>query len=35
MDQAPGWQVCLMGALVVLGIGGAVWFLRRARGTAH
>jgi len=35
MDQAPGWQVGLMGALVVLGIGGAVWFLRRARSTAH
>ena len=35
MDQAPGWQVGLMGALVVLGVGGAVWFLRRARATAH
>jgi len=32
MAAAPGWRVGLMGALVVIGIGGAVWFLRRARG---
>jgi len=35
MDGAPGWRVGLMGALVVLGIGGAFWFLRRARGAAR
>jgi hypothetical protein len=35
MDEASGWRVGLMGALVVLGIGGAVWFLRRARGAAQ
>jgi hypothetical protein len=34
-DGAPGWLVGSMGALVVLGIGGTVWFLRRARGAAH
>lgn len=34
MKQAPTWVVGLMGALVVLGIGGAAWFLRRARGAA-
>lgn len=32
--QAPGWVVAMMGALVVIGIAGAVWFLRRARGAA-
>ena len=31
MNEAPGWQVGLMGALAVLGIGGAIWFLYRAR----
>jgi len=35
IDEAPGWRVGLMGALVVLGIGGAVWFLYRARRAAH
>ncbi|HVY65564.1 MAG TPA: hypothetical protein VHH11_12155 [Gammaproteobacteria bacterium] len=35
MAGAPGWRVALMGALVVLGIGGAVWFLRRAQGAAR
>jgi hypothetical protein len=35
MDGASGWRVGSMSALVVLGIGGAVWFLRRARGAAH
>jgi hypothetical protein len=35
MDEAPGWRVGMMGALGVLGIGGAVWFLYRARAAAH
>jgi hypothetical protein len=35
MDREPGWRVGLMGALVVLGIGGTVWFLLRARGAAQ
>jgi hypothetical protein len=35
MDQAPGWRVGLMSALGVLGLGGAFWFLHRARGAAR
>ena len=35
MGQAPAWLVGLMIALAMLGIGGAMWFLRRARGAAH
>ena len=34
-DTTPGWRVALMGALVVVGVGGAFWFFRRARGVAH
>ena len=35
MNAASTWRVVLMGALVVLGLGGAVWFLRRASGAAR
>jgi hypothetical protein len=35
MNEAPGWLVGLMGALALIGIGGAVWFLYRARGATH
>jgi uncharacterized membrane protein len=35
MDGAPGWRVVLMAALVVLGLGGAVWFVYRARSAAR
>jgi hypothetical protein len=34
MSQAPMWRAGMMGALAVLGIGGAVWFLLRARSAA-
>jgi cobalamin biosynthesis Mg chelatase CobN len=34
-EATPGWRIALMGALVVLGIGGAAWFFRRARGATH
>ena len=34
MSAAPPWRAGMMGALVVLGLGGAVWFLVRARGAA-
>ena len=35
MDGAPGWRIGLMGALAVLGIGGAAWFVYRSRGATH
>ena len=35
MNGAPGWLVGLMGALAMLGIGGAAWFLYRARGATR
>ena len=35
MNGAPAWQVGLMGVLVVVGIGGAIWFLYRAGRAAH
>jgi hypothetical protein len=31
MSTAPTWRVVLMGALALLGVFGAVWFVRRAR----
>jgi hypothetical protein len=34
-NAASTWRVALMAALVVLGIGGALWFLRRARGAGR
>lgn len=35
VNAASTWRVVSMAALVVLGIGGAVWFLRRASGAAR
>jgi hypothetical protein len=35
MNAAPAWRVALMAVLAVLGIGGALWFLHRARGAAR
>ncbi len=35
MNGAPGWLVGLMGVLAMLGIGGAAWFLYRARGATR
>jgi hypothetical protein len=31
MDGVPAWRVASMGMLVVVGIGGAIWFWRRGR----
>jgi hypothetical protein len=33
--NASGLRVGLMAALALLGIGGAVWFFRRARGASR
>lgn len=31
MDGVPAWRVASMSMLVVVGIGGAIWFWRRSR----
>jgi hypothetical protein len=35
MTGAPSWVVAMMGVLVIVAIGGAAWFWRRARGAAE
>jgi len=35
MNTAPTWRVALMALLIVLGIGGAIWFWRRASGAVR
>jgi hypothetical protein len=34
METASPWLIGLMALLALLGIGGAAWFFRRARGGA-